>query len=201
MKVNRRTQAERSGATKAALITAGRKLFGENGYSDVGTQAVVAEAGVTRGALYHHFGDKRGLFAAVFDEVEQSLVADVAAGITELAGTDPVAALHAAIRGALDGFGRPDVQQISLIDAPVVLGWSQWRARGEEFAFAVVEGLLRAAIDAGQMADRPLRPIAHVALGAIDEAALYVAAATDRDRARAEMVEVLDRVIDAFVSG
>ncbi|GAA1481166.1 TetR/AcrR family transcriptional regulator [Gordonia sinesedis] len=196
----RRTQAERTAATRGALISAGRALFGERGYADVGTQAVVAEAGVTRGALYHHFGDKRGLFEAVFDDAEREVADTVGVRVAGLAATDPVGALRAGIRVFLDLFSEPRLQRLVLIDAPVVLGWSAWRLRGEEFGFALVEGLLRAAIDAGQMSDRPLRPIAHVAIGALDEAALYVAAADDRDTATAEMIAVLDRLVDAFTA-
>ena len=194
----RRTQAERTAATRGALIAAGRSLFGEYGYADVGTQAVVAEAGVTRGALYHHFGDKRGLFEAVYDDVEKEIAETVGRRVAEIALTDPVAALRAGVRQFLELFAPPRLQRIGLIDAPVVLGWVEWRARGEEFGFGLIEGILRAAIDAGQMSDRPLRPIAHVAVGALDEAALYVAASQDAAAATAEMVAVLDRVIDAF---
>ena len=102
MKVNRRTQAERTAATRASLIGAGRKLFGERGFADVGTQEIVAEAGVTRGALYHQFDDKKGLFVAVYDDVEQSIVAQIAAAVGERAGEDPLAAPDALRVLALD---------------------------------------------------------------------------------------------------
>ncbi|MDL9936837.1 TetR/AcrR family transcriptional regulator [Gordonia sp. ABSL1-1] len=199
MEVNRRTQAERTAATRGALISAGRRLFGEHGYADVGTQAVVDAAGVTRGALYHQFGDKQGLFSAVYDDVEQTMIAEIGERIGGLLDTDPIGALRAATGVALEIFAQPEVQRIGLVDAPVVLGWKEWRARGEDFGFALIEGLLRAAVDAGQIEDQPLRPIAHVAIGALDEAALYVAAADDRDVATVEMTVVLNRVIDAFL--
>ncbi len=200
MKVNRRTQAERTASTRAALIAAGRKLFGEHGYAEVGTQAIVDEAGVTRGALYHQFKDKQGLFAAVYDQVEQDITAEVAARVGDLAAYDPIAALKAGVRVFLERVTDPTVHMISLVDAPSVLGWTEWRARGEEFGFALIEGILHAAIAAGQIAEQPVRPIAHVAIGALDESALYVAAAADKDSATAEVVVVLDRVIDAFAT-
>ena len=75
----RRTQAERSEATQSALIATGRRLFAERGYASVGTQEIVTAAGVTRGALYHHFRDKRDVFAAVFEEVERELATSMAA--------------------------------------------------------------------------------------------------------------------------
>ena len=198
MKVNRRTQAERTAATRAALIGAGRELFGEHGYASVGTQVIVEAAGVTRGALYHQFGDKKGLFTAVFDALEQEVVALCADAMTDLAPTDPIAALKVGIRAFLEVFTDPVRHRIGLVDAPSVLGWQEWRARGEEFGFALIEGLLQASIELGQMADQPIRPIAHVAIGALDESALSVAAAADRQQAVAEVTVVLDRIVDSF---
>ncbi|ETA05844.1 MULTISPECIES: TetR/AcrR family transcriptional regulator [Gordonia] len=200
MKVNRRTQAERTAATRAALIAAGRKLFGERGFADVGTQEIVDEAGVTRGALYHQFDDKKGLFTAVYDAVEQDVVTQIAERSAELAADNPIAALKSGMRLFLELCTEPSVHRITLVEAPSVLGWAQWRARGEEFGFALVERLIQAAIAAGQAVDQPTRPLAHVAIGALDEAALYVAAAQDRDAATAEVAAVLDRIVDSFRS-
>ena len=200
MKVNRRTQAERTAATRASLIGAGRKLFGERGFADVGTQEIVAEAGVTRGALYHQFDDKKGLFVAVYDDVEQSIVAQIAAAVGERAGEDPLAALKAGMRLFLRLCTEPEVHRITLVEAPSVLGWSEWRARGEEFGFALVEGLIAAAIATGQAVEQPTRPLAHVAIGALDEAALYVAVADDREAATEQVAAVLERIVDSFAT-
>src|ERR1043166_2457251 len=89
----RRTQAERTAATRALLIDAGRKLFADKGFNEVSTQAIVAAAGVTRGALYHQFDDKVGLFAAVYEQVERDLVADIALQIMEDQPADPLEAM------------------------------------------------------------------------------------------------------------
>ena len=200
MKVNRRTQAERTAATRASLIDAGRKLFGERGFADVGTQEIVAEAGVTRGALYHQFDDKKGLFVAVYDDVEQSIVAQIAAAVGERAAEDPLAALKAGMRLFLRLCTEPEVHRITLVEAPSVLGWSEWRARGEEFGFALVEGLIAAAIATGRAVEQPTRPLADVAIGALDEAALYVAAADDREAATEQVAAVLERIVDSFAT-
>ena len=200
MKVNRRTQAERTAATRASLIDAGRKLFGERGFADVGTQEIVAEAGVTRGALYHQFDDKKGLFVAVYDDVEQSIVAQIAEVVGERAGEDPLAALKAGMRLFLRLCTEPEVHRITLVEAPSVLGWSEWRARGEEFGFALVDGLIAAAIATGQAVEQPTRPLAHVAIGALDEAALFVAAADDREAATEQVAAVLERIVDSFAT-
>ena len=91
----RRTQSERNAATRSALLAAARPLFGAAPFADVATQAIVDAAGVTRGALYHHFGDKKGLFVAVFDEVEGEITDAIARSVAESGETDPLAAMPA----------------------------------------------------------------------------------------------------------
>jgi AcrR family transcriptional regulator len=194
----RRTQAERTAATRALLIGAARKLFADNGFADVSTQAIVASAGVTRGALYHQFDDKSGLFAAVYEEVERDLVADIARQIADDPPADPLEAMRIAARLFLDRCSAPDVQQIVLIDAPAVLGWDRWRAVGVKYGLGVIEGMLAHAIAEGAIPEQPLRPTAHVLLGALDEAALFVSRAANRDQARKEMDAVCDRLISGI---
>jgi AcrR family transcriptional regulator len=205
MKVNdrvaappRRTQAERTAATRALLINAARKLFADNGFANVSTQAIVAAAGVTRGALYHQFDDKADLFAAVYEEVERDLVADVAREIMDAQPVDPLEAMRTAARLFLDRCCEPAVQRIVLIDAPAVLGWDRWRAVGVKYGLGVIEGMLAHAIAEGAMPDQPLRPTAHVLLGALDEAALYMSRASDREQARRDMDTICDRLINGI---
>src|SRR4029453_5793574 len=112
----RRTQAERTAATRALLIDAGRKLFADKGFNEVSTQAIGAGAGGARGALLHQFDDKVGLFAAVYEQVERQLVEDIARRIMELQPLDPLEAMRVGARLFLDGCSAPDVQQIVLID-------------------------------------------------------------------------------------
>jgi AcrR family transcriptional regulator len=194
----RRTQAERTAATRALLIGVARKLFAEKGFTEVSTQAIVAAAGVTRGALYHQFDDKAGLFAAVYEEVERDLVTDIARQIADDQPADPLEAMRVGARLFLDRCSAPDVQQIVLIDAPAVLGWDQWRAVGVKYGLGVIEGMLAYAIAEGAIPEQPLRPTAHVLLGALDEAALFVSRATNRDQARREMDAVCDRLISGI---
>ena len=200
MKVNasRRTQAERTAATRAALIKTARKLFADKGFVDVSTQAIVAAAGVTRGALYHQFGDKAALFAAVYEDVERDLVADIAEQIMTAQPLDPLEAMRVGARLFLDRCASPDVQQIVLIDAPAVLGWDRWREVGVKYGLGVIEGMLAHAIAEAAIPDQPVRATAHVLLGALDEAALFVSRATNRDRARTEMEAVCDRLISGI---
>ena len=189
-------KAAQSEATRAKLVRAGRRLFGKRGFADVGTEEIVRAAGVTRGALYHQFADKRELFAAVFEDTEAELIAEAALGAA--ATDDPVEALRGGFVAWLEACSRPAVQRIVLVDAPAVLGWEEWRAIGERHGLGVTMAALRAGMDAGALAPQPLRPLAHVMVGALDEAALYVARAQDTDTARDEMTQVLDRLVDSL---
>src|SRR3954462_5833502 len=115
------TQSERTEATRAALIAAGRALFGERGYAGVGTKEIVAAAGVTRGALYHHFRDKRDLFRAVFVERESGFVQRVAEQVVGV--EDPFDLLVAALEARLDACTDRELARIAFLDGPAVLGF------------------------------------------------------------------------------
>ncbi len=198
MEVNpplRRSQAERTAATRAVLLAAARKLFSTNGFTEVSTQAIVEAAGVTRGALYHQFADKTELFAAVYEEVEAEIVAQIAEGIVEAAPLDHIEAMKIGAHLFLDLCSAPAVQRIGLVDAPAVLGWERWREVGAKYGLGVIEAMLGQAVAAGTIPDQPLRPTAHVLLGALDEAALYVSRAEDPVKAKEDMYAVCDRII------
>jgi AcrR family transcriptional regulator len=195
MERKRRTQADRSAATRGALIAAARRLFAERGYAAVGTPEVAAAAGVTRGALYHQFADKADLFLAVYELVEQEIAERIGELVAAAGATDPVEALTAGAEAFLDACAEPEIQRIVLIEAPAVLGWDTWRAVGLKYGLGLTEAILRAAIDAGRIAEQPVRPLAHVLIGALDEAALYVARAEDPVAAREQMSAVLGRLV------
>jgi AcrR family transcriptional regulator len=195
MESKRRTQADRSAATRGALIAAARRLFADRGYAAVGTPEVAAAAGVTRGALYHQFADKADLFLAVYEQVEQDVSERIGELVAATGATDPIEALTAGAEAFLDACAEPEVQRIVLIEAPAVLGWDTWRAVGLKYGLGLTEGILRAAIDAGQIAEQPVRPLAHVLIGALDEAALYVARADDPMAAGEQMRYVLGRLV------
>lgn len=205
MKVNgksetRRTQAERTAATQARLLEAGRRLFATDGFAAVSTQAIVDAAGVTRGALYHQFGDKAGLFAAVYEQVESDLVTAIANRIASAAPETQLDAMRLGARLFLEECSSPKVQRIVLIDAPAVLGWDRWRQVGMRYGLGVIEAMLMQAIADGAIPDQPTRPAAHVLLGALDEAALYVSRADDAVAALTQMFAVCDRVITGIAS-
>ena len=188
--------AERSEATREALIAAARPLFAERGFAAVGTEEIVRNARMTRGALYHHFEGKEDLFRAVYEDVERELVERIAADA--LPGGDPLAALYAGARAFLDACEDPAVQRIVLLDAPSVLGWEQWREIGLRYGFGLVQQTLEAAMDAGLIERQPVRPLAHLLLGAIDEAAMLVARADDGGRTKADVGAALERLLDSL---
>src|SRR4051812_25049391 len=122
---------ERSETTRSALLEAARRLFTDPGYASVSTEQIVRDAGVTRGALYHHFKDKQDLFRAVFESIEQEMAERVAtAAVTE---TDPWRQQLLATGAFLDNCLDPAVQQIALTDAPSVLGLAAWREIEERY--------------------------------------------------------------------
>lgn len=191
-----RTQIERSEATRGALMAAARRLFAAHGYAGVGTEEIVRETGVTRGALYHHFDGKKELLAAVYEEIEEEITRKIAADA--LSGSDPVDALRAGARAFLDHCLEPEVQRIVLLDAPAVLGWERWREIGSKYGLGLVEAALQAAIDAGQIVELPVGALSHVLMGALDEAAMVVARAEDPVASREQMVAVLDGMLEGF---
>jgi AcrR family transcriptional regulator len=194
-KPERRTQAQRTAETRARLLAAGRRLFADHAFADVSTQQLVEAAGVTRGALYHQFEDKAALFAAVYEQVEEQLVAQVAEGIAAAAPTGQLDAMRHGVRLFLDLCAAPDVHRIVLVNAPAVLGWQRWREVGEKYGLGVIEAMLTQAVADGVLPPQPVRAAAHVLLGALDEAALYVSRAEDAAQARADMLAVCDRII------
>jgi AcrR family transcriptional regulator len=192
----KRTQAERSGATRAALIGAARRLFAERGYADVGTEEIVREAGVTRGALYHHFDGKRELLRAVYEEIESEIAQELAE--RAVPGASVLETLRLGAERFLDRCLEPEVQRIALLDAPAVLGWEQWREIGARYGLGLIAGLLTAGIEAGEIRRQPVDPLAHALLGALDEVAMLVARADDPAAARAEAGETLAGLVEAL---
>jgi AcrR family transcriptional regulator len=194
----KRTQAERSEATRDALIEAARALFAERGYAEVGTEEIVRAAGVTRGALYHHFGGKRDLFEAVYERVELELAQRIATGALAASATSPLEAMRAGAEMFLQAATEPEAQRIALLDGPSVLGWDRWREIAAEHGLGLIEATLQAAVEAGAIREQPVRPLAHVLMGALDEAAMLVARADDPERMRAEVGRTLDSLLAAL---
>lgn len=191
--------AERAEATRNALVAAARQLFVERGYHDTSTEEIVALARVgTRGALYHHFTDKRALFVAVFEAVEEDLVAAAGAQLVE---GPPLDVLRNGLLGFLDASLTPEVQRILLIEGPAVLGWQEWRAIEARYGLGGIQAMLELAVADGSLPEQPLEVLAHLLLATADEAALFIANAEDPPVARDQAVAAMDRLLTGLRSG
>ena len=149
--------------------------------------------------MYHQYADKEKLFLAVLEEVEEDVTARLAAMVGDARPATPADALHAAADAWLEIAGEPEVRQLVLLDAPSVLGWAGFREISQRYGLGMAEQLLAAAIQAGQLVRQPLRPLASVLMGALDEAAMTIANADDLTRARREVRRVVHNLIDGLL--
>ena len=189
----RRTQAERSATTRAALLAAARELFTEFGFAGAGREEIAERAGVTRGALYHHFDNKQQLFLAVVEALEAELTEHIA--MAAMVGVTAREQLQLGCQAFLDTAMDPAVRRIVLLDAPAVLGWQAWRELDERFGLGLVKEALDHAMAEGSIAEQPIDPLAHMLLAALNEAAMLVALADDPASARAEVGAAVERLL------
>ena len=179
--------------THQRLLATARRLFAVDGYGDTGTPALVEAAGLTRGALYHHYADKKALFRAVVEEIEREILAEIEARAT--AETDPWRGLLAGCHAFLDVCQRPDVRRILLQDAPAVLGWAAWRAIDADYGVGSLDAGVRACQDAGYFEGLPARAVTHLVSGALNEAVFLIADSDDPQAVRAEIDLTLERLL------
>jgi AcrR family transcriptional regulator len=189
-------QQDRSGATRAALIAAARRLFAQRGYAAVPAEEIVAAAGLTRGALQHHFGDKKELFRAVFEQLESEVPARVASAMDGAPGS--WAAATAGLCAFLDACQEPEILRIALTDAPAVLGWAEWRAVEARYGLGLIKAGLEQAMAERVIARQPVDVLAHLVLSAVIEAALLVAHAPDPAATRADAERALLALLDGL---
>lgn len=182
----------RGAATRAALLEAARQLFGAEGFAETSLDDVVARAEVTKGALYHHFAGKEGLFAAVYEQVQREVSDRV---VEEFLLPDPWQALLVGCDLWVDAHVDPAVQRIVLRDARAVLGWQAVREVENRFGVVPVRAVLRRALRAGLIAPAPLRPLALIIMGGLTEACLYVADADDPSAAREEVRILIETLL------
>lgn len=188
----RDTNAE---ATRALIIGKARKVFAKNGFADAGLSEIVTAAGVTTGAVYHHFGDKKGLFLAVAETVEGDILKSVMLAAATKSGSWEQ--LLAAVDATLEICAEPDVQRIIFIDAPTVIGPAAWREIELKYAFGGMLQALRGLIDEGVVRSGSADVLASILLGALIEAARAVARARDK---HAAMVDARATVAQLFAS-
>ncbi|MEU5978337.1 TetR/AcrR family transcriptional regulator [Streptomyces sp. NPDC047315] len=188
------SRAEQRAATRRALLTEGRRRFAADGYHDVVLAEVAAAVGVTKGAAYHHFASKAGLFRAVVAEVQAELGERVARAAD--AHADPWEQLRAGCRAFLAAGADPAVRRIVLVDAPTVLGWDEWRAMDDDASARHLAQALEGLVAAGVIADQPVAPLARLLSGAMNEAAIWLA----RSTAPTALTDA-ERALDRLLSG
>jgi AcrR family transcriptional regulator len=182
-------------ATRERLEQVAAKLFAERGFSAVSAEELVAAANVTRGALYHHYDGKEGLFAAVLEGTMKTLHAALA---RQAAGArDPLQGLQRGIRAFLTLSTEPTTQRILLVDGPAVLGWQAWREMDARYGLGLLKQALAAAIEAGLLRDHDAGMLAHLLLGALTEAAMVIARSKEPARSR----KAAERAIEAIIDG
>jgi AcrR family transcriptional regulator len=183
----------RGEATRGQLIAIATRMFAERGYEDTSIEAVLREAGVSRGSLYHHFPSKEALFEAVAEEVETSVGAQTVAAASGSEG--PVEALRAGFVAWIRLAGDPVVQRILLIDGPSVLGWERWRAMEEQHALGLIRAGLQIIADEGKTRPEQVGTLAHVLLASVNELALLVARSDDKEAAMQAGAETIDELL------
>jgi len=185
----RRSNRERAETTRAALVAAARHLFVEKSYAETATPEIVAAAGVTRGALYHHFADKQALFRAVVE-------AEAAAVATEIETAAPpdLPAVEALTEGGaafIEAMARPGRTRLLLLDGPAVLGRAAMDEIDARHAARTLKEGIAAAMDAGAFARLPLDAVTAQLSAVFDRAALAIEAGADADDHRKVLAAII----------
>jgi len=190
-------KVERGRATREQLIEIATPLFAGRGYEDTSIEAVLQESGVSRGALYHHFAGKEGLFQAVHEAVAARIDQEIALATRGADG--PVAALRAGCLTWVRLAGDPVVQRILLVDAPAVFGWTRWREREEQHSLGMIKIALQAVSDVGRLPADLVTPFAHMLLAALNEIAIVIARADDTDDATREGEDAIEALLQRLL--
>jgi AcrR family transcriptional regulator len=187
-----------SEATRAALLAAATRRFAEHGFAGTALEDVAADIQATRGAIYHHFAGKGALFEAVFEQLEGDAMALCADAAARAAG--PREAAEAALEVFLDRCCDPVYGKIVCLEAPLALGWLRWQAAEEKFAYGLVERLIKALMDGGDLQPQPLETTTRLVFGMLGTAGIALAEASDVDKPRlkAEYAAVIDRMVSAL---
>ncbi|WP_051309772.1 TetR/AcrR family transcriptional regulator [Desulfogranum japonicum] len=191
-------QDERSRRTSSRILTEARRLFAEYGFTGVSAEQIVATAGVTRGALYHHFDGKKGLFRAVLNQVQTEIEERVKNAVAQV--QDPMEMLIAGNNEFLAACLDPGLQRILLTEGPAVLGWEEWRAVDEDHVQGKYRAFLAKLMDNGVLRPFPVDALAHIISGAANEAAFWAARAEDPETALAQAQSTMAEMIRALRS-
>ncbi len=188
-----RASAADAARTAARVLEAATRRFTSDGYAEASIEAVAAEAHVTRGAVYHHFRDRRGLLLAVVRAGHER----VAEHVRDQAQThqDDAASLRAGCHAFVDAVTQDPAARLLLVDGPAALGWQAWRDLDAQTSERELREALTALVD-----PEDLEATTQLLSGAMNEAALWIAADPDDPRRPAAAHRTLDRLLDAVVA-
>lgn len=188
-------RAKAAAATRSHIVDCAKALFATEGYEAISIERIVEAAGVTKGALYHHFKNKRALFETVFEAAEIELSGRASPELAQAEGADTWSRYRIRVQTYLDAILDARFHQILLVDGPAVFGWAEWRSREAAHGIESLTKALSQAIDEGNVPPLPVPPLADIVVAAIHEAALTIVNATDRASARHEIGPVLDHFL------
>jgi AcrR family transcriptional regulator len=187
-----------SDATRAALLEAATRRFGERGFAGTALEDVAADIQATRGAVYHHFANKTALFQAVFEELETDLIR----GLTEAIETaaDPWDAAAIALDMFLDRSCDPAYSRIVWQEAPIALGWETWKQCEEKYAWALIQKLNQRLIDTGEVPALPLEPMTRITFNILGGAGMALAETTEAEKpaVKAAYFEVISTLLSGL---
>jgi AcrR family transcriptional regulator len=190
-------RAAQGRATRGQLIEVATRLFAEHGYEGTSIEAVLSAAGVSRGALYHHFAGKEALFEAVVSAVSEQVTMELAEAVQGCA--DPLDAMRTAAIAWIGLAADPVIQRVVLVDAPSVLGWERWRAMDDGRTLGTMRAMLQAISDSGRLPTELVGPFSHMILAALDEIVLVIARAPDSTAAVAEGSMAVQALLDRLL--
>jgi AcrR family transcriptional regulator len=189
-------QEKRTQMTKAKLLATARKLFVLQGFTNVSAEELVREASLTRGALYHHFGSKEDLFMALYTEIQREVTVRIETAVKQ--ASSPWLALQAGCHEFLRACVEPEVQQIILLDAPIVLSWEQRRTINVQYCFGVLEEKLRVVLDSEKVEPICIAATIHLLIGAMSEAALWIAQSEDTEVTLKQARQAFDQLLSGI---
>ncbi len=195
---DRRTNPERSRETQDRLVDAARRLFEDKGYADTSIDDIARDAGVTRGAVYHHFGGKRPLFRAVIEDIQDELAAHVDRNAEK--HDDPWEAFVAGWISFLEQAPTAGIGRVLMLEAPAILGYEDWQSIDDAHFHPTVTGAVTYLMNGGVLPPQPIEPVVRVLLAISNAMGTLVASSADPNRTRAEVAPVWAQLLGGLQS-
>lgn len=192
------SKAEQKQQTMQKLIEVAREMFSKKGYADAAMEDIVKQAGVTRGALYHNFGSKEGLFEAVLASVQQEIGERVEAEAAK--SEEPWQQLILGCLAFVSSAVEQRNKRILLIDGPSVIGWEKWRRMDEENSMRHLREQLQTMQEQGYLRPVCIDALAHLLSGAMNEAVLWISETPDQEKSLEEISAAMTLLLEGYRS-